>query len=322
VGAANTNMPTRGAGLPASLPLATKRYFDNQGRLTKQTDADGAEHRTVYELNKILLFPYWVQTDQKSLLPIRVREFNGGGQLTATYQYQVDPNDPNQIAQKYTWTKYNYDGLMGQLQSVDRYHTISANGYYRTSYLYDRLGRRGAIIQYVEAGKYQVRVNLFDTLGRVTEIRSGVVGTPPANYSSLAGANPATGYAKISTSEYDSGGVGDGHVTKTASYYDTAGTGKYTGQRLYRTFRGYVRGIEPVDDSGTGEMNNLGPYTVQDVDWLGRVTATARYVSVPPWNTITAAEGDAAYADGTQTGRRTLSKTYFDDAGRVYRAAT
>ena len=220
---------------------------------------------------------------------------------------------------------FRSDSVTGQLEHVDRYYDAHTSGAsHRTSYLYDRLGRRGATIQKVAASKYQVTVSLFDTLGRVVETRRAVTTSAPTDYTSLAGASPATGYARTSQAEYDSGGVGDGHVTLSRRYY---ATNDYTGVAYHRTYRGHLRGIEPFYGSLSGTTYSktpVSPYTVQDVDWQGRVTATAQFIDDDNfgsgWSTVM---GDDDYAaDDSEsvidTNRRSLAMTLYDDLGRVY----
>jgi len=59
----------------------------------------------------------------------------------------------------------------------------------------------------------------------------------------------------ISTTVYDSGGVGDGYVTQTQNFFGTTSTG-YTGTNYYRTYRGHLRGLEPFYVSGTTQTAN------------------------------------------------------------------
>jgi len=113
------------------------------------------------------------------------------------------------------------------------------------------------------------------------------------------------------------GAVGDSHVTKQLKYHGT-GTNDCVGVILHRTWRGQIRGAEPIYNSGSSEIP-AGPFTVVDVRWDGKTTAQAQYVSNPTWGTVLTGNGYTDYASTTDTNRRTLSDTSYDDLGRPFR---
>src|SRR5690606_19344908 len=161
----------------------------------------------------------------------------------------------------------------------------------------------------------QVTQQVYDVLDRVTEVKRGVSGT---------GHDMGSGYATLPTmttiswTQYDSAGVGDSHVTVSLSFHDTGSTDN-TGQAFQRDFRGFLRGIKPVHtyNTSTGSSTTIGPFPVYDVDWKGRTTATAIFGTEPTWSSVIS---NSSYASGTSTNRKTLSKTMYDDLGRVYRS--
>jgi hypothetical protein len=107
-------------------------------------------------------------------------------------------------------------------------------------------------------------------------------------------------------------------VTKTRTYWGT-GANDYTGEKYHRNFRGQLRGIEPFYGNA-GSESAIGPFTVQDVNWAGNVTATALYdTNLSNWNTVIS---DDVYASTEETNRRTLETASYDDLGRVYRRET
>jgi len=67
---------------------------------------------------------------------------------------------------------------------------------------------------------------------------------------------------KTQETEYDGGVIGNSYVTKVKTFYNTGST-DHVGQRFQRTFRGHLRGVEPLDGSGTV----VTPVTLYDVDW-------------------------------------------------------
>ncbi|MFO0911688.1 MAG: RHS repeat-associated core domain-containing protein [Pirellulales bacterium] len=75
---------------------------------------------------------------------------------------------------------------------------------------------------------------------------------------------------------------------------------------------------EPLNsyNTSTNAYTASGPFTVADVDWMGRSVATARYITAPTWTTVI---GDDDYAATIATNRRTLDKSFYDELGRVYR---
>ena len=212
---------------------------------------------------------------------------------------------------------------------VDVYHNIPDNSggtggvqlgslgtnYYSTSLLHTPMGLRGATVQYVDTGKYQVTATVYNMFDKRIETRRAVVASPPTAYSTAAG------YTKVAEVEYDDGGVGDGYVTSAKSYYDST-TNDYIETKLYRTFRGHVRGIKRSNSRDGG--HDITPYTVMDVDWFGRTTASAQYTTAPtPWPTNYSAYV-FDFTSGTNgapetTGHNNLSVTRYDALGRVYR---
>ncbi len=328
----------RGFGLPTALEVTSKAEFDVAGRQVKVTTPSGKLHYTRYDTDKVTQFPYWNGgTSGSSTLPARIVKTNAAGVVLERYSVrpaktQWDsgaglPKLSTHTAADYVARVRNqYDPSSGQLESVDRfYDASSSSGYYRTTLLYDDMGRRAASAQFVETGKYQVNAQLIDVLGRVVETRKGVSSSVPA-YGSLDNSSPGTpsgfsGYATTGTVLYDLGGVGDSHVTRVRTFYGT-GSSDYLEWNLTRTFRGQLRGIGKKNGGTT-----VNPYILRDIDWEGRTTATASYATAPLYwdaeygDVVAYSSGGSAYRPKT-AGHYNTQVYRYDDRGRVFREYT
>jgi len=342
VGSANTNKPSRSGSLPTPIHLASKTYYDDQGRQTLSENTGGRKHYTVYQNLRQIEFPDWDSTASRSQTPIQITSLNAGGQtaanisLRATFSnistssgaptgFSSEPAQSDYVS----WTRFAHNDVNGELEVTDRYHNIPSSGfgtlstnYYRTIVQQDSMGRRAYQIEVISGSaatdrREQVTQYLYDIRDRLIEVKRGVSGDSASGSHNMT--DSYTTYptmVTVSKSEYDLGGVGDGHVTKSMRYFGT-GTNDYTGTKPKRTYRGHVRASENFYMNGSTETA-YGPYQVSDIDWSGRVTATASYTAAPSWSTVLTGDGYATYAVGTATNRRTLSRTYYDDLGRVY----
>ena len=179
--------------------------------------------------------------------------------------------------------------------------------YDRTEYSYDAMGRADRVKDPTDT----VTRTVFDDLGRTV---STWVGTADIyGWTSSAG-NGSTGgtdnMTQLSLTEYDSGGVGNSHVTKRTAYvsgHSTTGVGSSTGKRE-TTYQYDVRGRAIVT------VPPQMPCSVTAYDLRSRPTATAVYTSSSGLSTST----DPA-ATGTQSNRTALSKTFYDSRGQVYK---
>ncbi len=333
--------PSRGSGLPTALALVDTREFDDQGRIVKHTEASGAEHHTVYETDRTIIFPYWDLSGDECGSSVQVTVYNDAGQETETFDVAGDfsgissangvPNgfstEPSQS--DYTaWTKRTYTNLIGQLDYVDRYHDIPASGagtlstnFYRTLYRYDDEGRQEYTVQVVSgtsssSATEQVNRLLYDVMNRATEIQTGVSST---GHDMTSDYDTYPTLTTRSKTVYDDDSVGDSLVTQTQTFHGS-GANDYTGVNRHLTYRGHLRGTEPFYHNGSGETAT-GPFSIRDVDWMGKVVASAKYTSNPTWSTVLTGDGYSDYTS-TTTGRRSLVETNYDDLSRVYRTKT
>jgi RHS repeat-associated protein len=340
VGGANSNAPTRSSSLPTTLQLVTKTYFDALGRRTQVTDTGGNNHYVAYANLQTIVFLFWNSTTGQCTVPIQVTNLNNGAQVSdqigvrASYTaistssgaptgFSTAPSQADYVF----WTHYTYDANTGYLTYTDRYVDSPASGFgtlstdfYRTVSQYDTLGRLQYVVEVINGSVItseveQVTQYVYDVRDRRIQVNKGV---------SPSGANMGSNYTSyptlyaISQTVYDNGGVGDDFVTKTRTFFGTSST-NYTGTNFYRTYRGHLRGLEPFYVSGTAETP-MGPYTVNDVDWKGRTTTTAKYSTDPTWSSVLTSDGYPAYASSTSANRLTESSLLYDNLNRTYQS--
>ena len=329
--ASATGSPSRGSGLPTALAITTSIVYDGQGRVTKITDPGGSVSYFGYFSDRDVQVPYW--NGSAAVTPIHVTAFNNADQTTD--DYDLDPGasglsvtiSSDQVSSlsgdtqsgRVHWTHYAYDSH-GRLSTLQRYHLIPSGSstaitnYYGTTLGYDAEGRVNDVVQDVGPDssstlRQQETQVKYDFMGRPFELDRGVI----------VGTTAAT-MVPVRKLEYDGGvvgsaqQVGDGYVTKIINYFGT-GSNDYTGAVFHRTYRGHLRGVEPIDSSGT-----VTPITLLDVDWMGRQTANALLGANPTWTTILTGDGYATQAAASsQANRYTASTRAFDAADRLYR---
>jgi len=324
-----------------TLQIVTKYYYDDLGRMTREVDPNGLVTCFAYRSNESRVYRGWDSTNHISQLPIQVEKVNDDG-LT-TEMYTVDPNgvtelydgagmpigDPNgtESQEDYlTLTRYSYDPNHALLQKERRYHNIPSSGdgnlasnYYQTVHDYDSLGRRSRVIECVSGTSYsqgteQVTKVVYDALGRVIETWRGV---SDDTHSMGSGYATDPNLKKVEAIFYDestpgsgTAGVGDGLVTSKVMYYDASDSANNVKTAYYYDWRGRLRGIEP----------EAPPYTVIDVDWMGRQVATAQYQGKPTWSSVLADDDYAATQSGASGARRgSLATIFYDKMSRIYR---
>jgi len=313
----------RAKDLPQAWNEISISEFDELGNRTQSRRAGGLPNIVLKEPRITIRLPQWDQAAGRPLSVITVDEMNATGQTLNFYTLPTSavildngkPVGVDPSAKKLSWTRYEYNPLHGTLTHIDSYHRIPEEGtgtlgehFYRTVTIYDRLGRSAATIQYVQDGKWQVDAQRYDWRDRIIETRRVVAMNPPV-YTDLL---DDSWIPLISRTIYD----GD-HVEKQLSYFDT-GANDYTGINYKYDAWGRQRATESFAMSGTMEVS-FGPCTVDDYNWRGNVIASAVYETAPNWNTVATSEN---YAATTTNGRRSLTKSYFDMRGAVYRSET
>ena len=333
----------------ASLQLVTKYAYDDQGRQVRVQDAEGMVTCTAYGDNQTRVYGGWDAASHTCALPIQVTKTNHDD--LATDVYTVRPSgvtigysgslptgsDGGETQADYiTWTRYAYNDSTTMLEKADRYHDIPGVGagemganFHRTFHRYDPLGLRTHTIQVVsgtdETGLTgcveQVTKTEYDILSRVKSVQRGVSDASHVMKTATIYDTDPTTLRKVAKDFYDettpgsgTGGVGDGLVTSTLAYYDADNIdANHAVKTVYHhNWRGQLRGIEP----------EAAPYTVRDVDNMGRLTAVAQYQANVTWSTVVDDDDFAATVEsdaGTSAKRGSLNKTYYDKMGRVFR---
>ncbi len=338
-GSASSNAPTRGAGLPTAIAAVSSSEYDDEGRVILSTAPGGAQHRTVYQANRTIQYPFW--NTITATLPIEVTDYRDDGQVSQSFtlpgtKATSTGGVPTGLASftqadYLSWTKYFYDAPSGRATQVWTYHNIPSSGdgtlstnYYIKAYGYDAQGRQDVTVQTVSgtstaSAVEQVTRKVYDKLDRVVEVQRGVSGTGHSmgtDYSSLPS------LATISRTVYDDAGVGDGHVTMSVQYHGVGATDN-VGVAYKRTYRGHVRGSEPIygyNASTNAVTGTASPFQVNDIDWLGRTVGSGTYDAAITWTSVfSASDGYATYAETTATNRKAFAKTYFDVSGKGYR---
>ena len=332
-----------------SLHLVTKYKYDDQGRQVSIEDAENMVTCTAYGDNQTRVYGGWDAASHTCALPIQVAKTNNDD--LATDVYTVRPSgvtigysgnlptgfDGGETQADYiTWTRYAYNDSTAMLEKADRYHDIPGVGagemganFHRTFHRYDTLGLRTHTIQVVsgtdETGLTgcveQVTKTEYDALSRVKSVQRGVSNASHVMKTATIYDTDPTTLRKVAEDFYDetapgsgTGGVGDGLVTSTLAYYDADNIdANHAVETIHHyNWRGQLIGIEP----------EAAPYTVRDVDNMGRLTAVAQYQANVTWSTIVDDDDFAATVEsdaGTSAKRGSLSKTYYDKMGRVFR---
>ena len=177
--------------------------------------------------------------------------------------------------------------------------------YDATEYSYDNMGRGDR----VKDPTGTITRTVFDNLGRTVSTWVGTVDTN--GWTGSSGNVGADDLTQLSLTEFDSGGVGNSHVTKRTQYVSgdsSTGIGSSTGKRE-TTYQYDVRGRAVVT------IPPQMPCSVTAYDVRSRPTATALYTS----SSGLSASTDPAVT-GTQSNRTALSKTFYDSRGQVYKA--
>jgi hypothetical protein len=174
--------------------------------------------------------------------------------------------------------------------------------YYRTQYTLDTLGRQVAVSKMASVGKWQVEAVKYDWQGRPTAQLKGVGMNPPT----IADIYEPGRLATVSEIQYE------GQLqSEQRSYFDTDKKSFTRTKFVYDAWQ-RVRARYNFDSSGM----SIGPFSVQDYDWRGYTTASAQFMTEPNWAEVIASKDFAATSEA---GRRSLSKTYTNGNGNVFR---
>ena len=205
----------------------------------------------------------------------------------------------------------------GRVVQVDRYHTLAPlfpltsdlpdTGYYSTTYGFDGAGR----LDRAENAEGTITRYEFDDLGRVV---ATWIGSYDADWTPQT---PNSSMVKISETQYDSGGVGDGNLTQTTlrpSGMDVPPSG-FDPHRVTQLWYDW-RNRLVATKAGVGDASTREPITYNHLDNLGRAWRTEVYDGVgvslsqadpqPPAAAGVRARTDVEFDDRSQPHRVTL----------------
>jgi len=323
---ADDTVPYSRSGSGTALNIDCSRERDWLGRTRKFTDKGGMITYYVYKDDEAREYPAWDTSSEDTLLPIRITKTDKDGrpEEVLTLNTDKDPdvtgNEPDGT-ETYSNTDLasrsliTYD-INGQVSKTDRYHNIPSSGdgtrysnYYRTEYEHDSMGHTEYIIQDVaDESSYdreQVTKSSYDFAGRLTRREEGV----SDNNHDIAASKPTLNtlveffYDDPDDDSTPEQGEGNGTLSWIRSYYGTS-AGEYNDTRYYYDWR----------NRRCVTKGALAPHTLVKYDNLDRITARGDYSSASSLDS----GDDPATEDNTN--RLTLSKAYYDEAGRVYKA--
>lgn len=314
-------------GVGDALDIDSSAEIDWLGRNRKTTDAGGMVTYFVYKDDEARVFPAWYQdgSDYKTLSPGRITKTDKDGRpeeqimLDTTFVFNNSSGTPIGTtsytnADFATWTVMAYNKA-GQLTDTDRYHAIPASGsgtrytnFYRTTNEYDNMGRLEYVISDVADDSpqdvEQVTETDYDFLGRAIARYEGVSGNSHA-------VSPSNKPTMVKTIEmfYDDPdsdstpeqGEGDGNLRWVRKWHGIGG-GDYNDTEYRYDWRNRRQLIVP----------SAAPYTLIKHDNLDRVLTTGEYSAT---TNLDPGDDPATTENGNRIG---LSKTYYDEQGRVY----
>lgn len=313
--------------ISAGYDLETTSTFDALGRLDTRTSpslASGSVHKAYYTRladgrSVALSIPRFVTASNTAYGPVSysVRnhagavEFEGtiaiaaSGTTTALSAWvstaSSDPITALAVGTLSSMSSSLFDKSGTRRLESRAYFSIPASGagtasanYDATLYGYDDSGR----VRRVKQPSGTIGRTTFDELGRAT---ASFTGTNDANFAGgeLSGTDDMV---KVTEAVYDGGASGgNSQLTKTTAFVQSGTTDQRVTEYLYD-----YRGRRIV------QLSPLAPHAVTKYDNLGRALASASYSSP---------SGLTASTDPTTTtsNRLSLSQTFFDEAGRVYK---
>jgi RHS repeat-associated protein len=338
--ATDDTVPFSRTGTGTALDIDSSLVIDWLGRARKTVDAGAMITYFVYKDDETRIYSAWNTATYSALLPIQVtkKDKDGRPKDVLSLKTSVTPskdqttNEPtgtetyaNSDLAARTLTTYNDSGVVS---TVDRYHSIPTSGdgtrytnFYRASNEYDSMGRLEYVIEDVAntagAGPpvtydtEQVTRSYYDYVGRVIKTAKAVsdqthdASGDLSSWSVWSNSNPTAEsfYDDPNSDTTPEQGDGDGNVRWVRNWFGTGASDYNNTEFRYDWRNRRCLTIPP-----------LAPYTLVKYDHLDRVTTTGAYSATTNLHT----GDDPATTDNSN--RLNLSKTYFDEWGRVYRA--
>ncbi|MFO0935124.1 MAG: RHS repeat-associated core domain-containing protein [Gemmataceae bacterium] len=324
-----TNLPS-GWSTPSGggLHLITQYEVDNLGRTTKTTAPNGRIDYTVYNdaNHEVRYYPGWNTSTNLPTGPISVSRddrTNGYSEsLTMSATPTVSgghPTGTESISNLESLSR-SYRNLAGQVTTTDSYFnftgmtystaanigTINTN-YYRSTTDYSK--QNGQTNRTVTPLGTITRTE-YDSLGRAISTWVGTDDTPTTGYwatNNLAGTN----MVEVVEYQYDSGGIGDGNITKQTQFPGGGAANRVT-QSFYDWRNRPVAVKSGVESSESTTTNR--PITFFDYDNLGQLIKSRMYDGDTISITSTSGVPNAPSASLL----RSQSTQNYDELGRVY----
>jgi RHS repeat-associated protein len=249
---------------------------DGLGRPTKSTDANGSDTFTVYDDvgEEIRIYPGWDSVSGTTTGPTTVVRMDSTGTYTEVLTMLVipavasgEPTGAEAISNIESLTRTFYNDA-GQAIHTDDYFqlngltystsvTLGTEGthFHRTEMGYDKRGRLARL----ERADGTIYRTVFDGLGRPVSEWIGDDDTPTSGFWSPTN---AADMVKIKEYQYDSGGIGDSHLTRVTDAITRHTTLEYD-------FRGRLIQTTLPDPDGAGSLGS--PVYLAEYDNLGRV---------------------------------------------------
>jgi len=325
-----TNLPS-GWSNSNGLHLKTTMEVDSLGRTTKVTAPNGNVSYTVYldANHEVRSYAGWDSTTNLPTGPTMLSREDRAGGYTESLTMSATPNltssKPNgteSISSIQTLSR-TYTNIGGQVTHSDVYFNLSGLTYstsmtlgtenthfYRTSFSYDKMGRQDR----VQSPTGTITRHFFDSLGRSVSTWIGLDDTPTSGLWSPTN-TAGTDLVKLSENEYDSGGIGDGLLTKTTVIPGGSEANRVT--QFYHDWR--QRTVATKSGVETTESTSVNrPISYVELDNLGQVIASEMYDG--DGVTITTTNGVPDKPSSSL--RRSRSETNFDEQGRAYQSKT
>ncbi len=324
----STTVPfARGGGLPSALNIDDSSELDFLGRLRHTTDAGGTETWYVYKDNEVRIYPAFDSATSNSFRPAVITIADEEGRTEESIQLSTatnintssdKPDGTEAVAQSdyVSWSKQIFNRA-GQKTSSIRYHDVPSSGdgtrysnFYQTDFEYDDMGRLEWTIEDVADESPYDREQLikysYDAMGR--RFRTGF-GVSDNNHDITASKPTTRAQTRIYFDDPDDAltdtdqedGVGDGNISWMSTFY---AQGQANSTRYDHDWR----------NRQTTTIPPLAPYTLQLFDNLDRATAAGTFSA-----TTSLDPGDDPSGSALASSRLSLSKTHFDEVGRVYK---
>jgi len=316
----------------SGLHLTTESDVDFMGRVTLDIDGNGNETYVIYNdpNHEVRIYPDW----DSSLFsksggptgPTQVYREDWDASYTESLTMSAQPNvssgvpiGTESISSLQSLSRTNLNNA-GQAISQDAYFyltglsystsagigTINVN-YYRS--LTDYADRGG--VKRTETPTGTITRYVRDNLNRVSSVWIGTDDTPTTGYWSPSN-NSGANMVKVNEATYDSGGVGDGNMTKMVS--DPGAAADRETDYFYDWRNRLVAVKSGVESVESLTLDTQRPISYNVYDNLNHVTEAYTYDG----DNLTISVSGGLVSAPSSSARRSKRTTDFDERGRVY----